>query len=125
MNARISRLRWASSAAMVLALLAGCGGDSPDKLLASAKDYLAKNDSKAAVIQLKNALQTNPNLAEGRFLLGSALLAGRDPVAAEVELRKALELKHPADAVLPRLAQAMLEQGKLKKLTDEFGKVEL
>lgn len=118
-------MRKVCSAAVLLLLLAACGGDSPDKLVASAKDYLAKNDTKAAVIQLKNALQSNPNQAEARFLLGSALLAGRDPVAAEVELRKAFDLKYSPDDVVPRLAQAMVDQGKFKRLTDEFGKTEL
>ena len=94
-------------------------------MLASAKDYIAKNDSKAAVIQLKNALQKNPNSAEARFLLGSVLLESGDVFAAEVELRKALELKHPADLVIPPLAKSMLGQRQYKKLVDEFSKTEL
>jgi Tfp pilus assembly protein PilF len=44
--------------------LSGCGSDSPELMLASAKDYMAKDDTKAAVIQLKNVLQHNPNLGE-------------------------------------------------------------
>ena len=59
------------AAVVVTALMAGCGAEHPDALMASGKDYLAKNDSKAAVIQFKNALQMNPNLAEARFLLGA------------------------------------------------------
>ena len=47
--------------ALIAGLLASCGGDNPDSLIASGKDFLAKNDSKAAIIQFKNALQQNPD----------------------------------------------------------------
>lgn len=108
--------------ALLLALILGaCGGESPESLVSSSKEFLAKKDTKAAVIQLKNALQKNPNLAEARFLLGSALLESGDLAGAELELRKALELKHPADAVAPQLARAMLGLGQAKKMVDEFG----
>ena len=109
--------------AVALALafgLAGCGGDNPEALLASARDYLAKNDPKAAVIQLKNALQKNPEMSEVRLLLGQALLRTGDAVGAETELRKALALKHSAELVVPSLAQAMLAQRQYKKVTDDF-----
>jgi len=109
-------------AALATALvLAGCGGNKPEAMVASAKEYLAKNDPKAAIIQLKNALQEKPEMAEARFLLGQALLLGGDVVGAETELRKSLALKHPQDAVVPLLARAMAGQGQFKKLTDEFG----
>lgn len=107
-------------AVLVGALLAGGCSGSPDEMLASAKDYMAKNDTAAATIQLKNALATNPDLAEARFLLGKALLDGGDPVAAEVELRKALALKFAADHVIPVLARSLLFQGQSKKVLDEF-----
>lgn len=113
------------STAILTIMLGGCGGDSPESLILSSKDYLAKNDNKAAIIQLKNALQSNPNHAEARFLLGSALLESGDIAGAEVELRKALELKHPINATLPLLARAMLAGGKAQKLVDEFGKTKL
>ena len=106
-------------------ILMACGGDSPESMLSSAKDYMAKNDNKAAVIQLKNALQANPNLAEARFLLGKSLLEGGNPTGAEIELRKAVELKHPADQVTPLLAQTLLMLGQAKKVTEEFSKVQL
>jgi putative PEP-CTERM system TPR-repeat lipoprotein len=105
---------------LVSLLLAGCSGDSPERLLTSARDYLEKNDSKAAVIQVKNALQQNPDIPEARFLLGKALLAGGDADGAEVELRKAMALKHPADETTPLLAQAMMMRGQYKKLVAEF-----
>lgn len=124
MNSKKSKPRMAVSALLVLLLLAACG-EKPEAMLASAKDYLAKNDNKAAVIQIKNVLQSNPDSAEARFLLGSALLDGGDPVGAETELRKALDLKHPQDLVVPQLAKALLAQGQARKLTDEFAKVDL
>ena len=105
----------AITTALLSALVAGCGGDSPDKLIASSKEFLAKNDSKAAVIQLKNALQQNPNLGEARFLLGKALLESGDMAGAEVELRKALELKFAAEQTTPLLARALLSTGQAKK----------
>jgi putative PEP-CTERM system TPR-repeat lipoprotein len=108
-------------AALAVALLvAGCGGGSAEDMLASAKDYLTKNDAAAATIQLKNALAKNPELAEARFLLGRALLDSGDPVAAEVELRKAIQLKFAADQITPILARALLAQGQHKKLLDEL-----
>lgn len=113
------------STVLLAAFLGGCGGDSPETLIASGKDFLAKNDSKAAVIQLKNALQKDPNLSEARFLLGKALLESGDAAGAEVELRKALELKFSSDQAVPLLAKALLTTGQVKKVIDEFGKVEL
>ena len=111
--------------ALLSALVAGCGGESPEKLMASGKEFLAKNDSKAAVIQLKNALQQNPNLGEARFLLGQALLESGDVAGAEVELRKALALNYAAEQTTPILARALLNSGQAKKVVDEFSKVEL
>jgi len=124
MTFKKSTARVAASVLLVSLLLVACG-DKPEVMLASAKDYLAKNDNKAAVIQIKNALQANPDMPEARFLLGSALLEGGDPVGAETELRKALSLNYPQDKVIPLLAKSLMMQGQAQKLTDEFAKVSL
>src|SRR3954467_4543723 len=103
---------------LISAVLAACGGgDDPEKLMTSAKEYLAKNDNKAAVIQIKNLLLKKPDSAEGRFMLGSALLNSGDPAAAEIELAKARELKYLDDQVVPPLAKALITQGKYRKIT--------
>ena len=125
MNFNKSSVSGAISGLCLSLLLVACGGDNTASLLASAKEYLAKNDSKAAVIQIKNALQKSPNSAEARLMLGSALLDAGDVAAAEVEFRKALELKQSPDLVIPLLAKAMLAQGQFKKVTDEFSKTQL
>ena len=110
--------------ALTLAL-AGCSGSDPQKMVASARDYLAKNDTPAAIIQLKNALQEKPDLAEARFLLGKALLSRGDVRGSEIELQKAHDLGYAADEVTPLLARSRVVQGQFKKVTDEFGQVQL
>lgn len=124
MNVKKLQPRIALSALLVSMLLAACN-DKPEVMLSSAKDYMAKNDNKAAVIQLKNALQTSPNLGEARYLLGKALLNDGDPTAAEVELRKASELDYSSDQVTPLLAHTQLLLGQTKKITDDLAKAQL
>lgn len=113
-----------ATALLMLILVAGCG-EKPQAMLDSAKIYLSKNDNKGAIIQIKNALQNNPDLPEARYLLGRVLLEDGDAIGAETELRKALDLKYPKDIVVPQLAKSLLAQGQGKKLTDEFSNVEL
>lgn len=100
--------------------LAGCGGPSPEASVASAKAYLDQHDSKAAIIELKNALSEAPNQAEARYLLGKALLQSGDAVGAEVELRKASQLGFDANQVLPTLAETLVALGQGKKVLDEL-----
>src|SRR5688572_10432908 len=108
-------------AVIVTLLLLACSKDSPDELIASARTYEAKGEHKAAIIQLRNALQQKPADGEARLLLGRASLNVGDPASAQRELRKALEYGQPADIVLPLLARAMIEQGEADKLVAEFG----
>jgi cellulose synthase operon protein C len=106
-------------------LLGGCSEEKPTALVASAKDYLAKKDNRAAVIQLKSALQKQPDLGEARYLLGRTLLEDGDAVSGEVELRKALDLKYPKDAVVPALARALVQQGNGQRAIKEYGGTDL
>jgi putative PEP-CTERM system TPR-repeat lipoprotein len=101
-------------------LLSGCSKGDPDAMLASAKSYLTKNDQKAAVIQLKNALQLKPDSGEVRFLLGKTLLESGDAVAASVELRKALDLKYAEAKTVPLLARTLNAQGQQELLLSQF-----
>lgn len=113
-------------AALTLSLvLAACSGNDPAKLMQSAKDYMAKNDHAAAIIQLKNALQADPKLAEARFLLAKSLLATGDVAGAQTELKKAQDGGYAPDQVAPLMARAMLGQGEFKKVTDAYGQTQL
>ncbi|MEN9537890.1 MAG: system TPR-repeat protein PrsT, partial [Pseudomonadota bacterium] len=110
--------------AIVAAMLAACGG-SAEKSLASAREHLAKQDHKAAIIEVKNALQQKPDSAEARVLLATALLETGDAVNAELELRKALDLKTSPELVVPKLASAMAATRQFKKMAEEFGATRL
>lgn len=113
------------AALVVVILTTACSRNDPQHHITSAKDYLQKNDPKAATIQLKNALEINPELGEARFLLGTILLKSGDAAGSEIEFRKALAAKHPEVLVVPQLARSMLILGQTKKLIDEFGSTQL
>ncbi|MDP1902416.1 MAG: PEP-CTERM system TPR-repeat protein PrsT [Rubrivivax sp.] len=121
----IQRMAMAAIAAGALTVLPSCGADSESQQIASAKSYIEKNDQKAAIIQLKSALQNNPQSGEARFLLGQALFNSGDLTAAIVELEKARDLKYSANAVLPLLAKGLVAMGQPKKVTDQYGQIAL
>src|SRR5690349_21487970 len=104
----------------LLSPLASCTKDDAAKYVASAKSYIAKRDYKAAVIEIKNALQREPDNAEARLLLATALMETGDPAGAESEVRKAIVAGAPEDSTYPLLARTLLAQGEFKKLTTEL-----
>ncbi|KAA3655500.1 MAG: PEP-CTERM system TPR-repeat protein PrsT [Proteobacteria bacterium] len=95
---------------LAAALLSGCGSN-PDEMLASARGYLDKNDTNAAVIQLKNALQEKPDLPEARYLLGKIYYDRGELANAVKELQFALRLGYDEAVVTPMLARALVRQG--------------
>jgi putative PEP-CTERM system TPR-repeat lipoprotein len=109
----------AAAAVLLLGGLTACGkSESSATLLAEAKQFQAKGDTKAAIIQLKNAVLKNPEDAQARLLLGTLYVETGDAVSAEKELRKAQSLGASAVAVLPPLVQAMLAQLQFQKVLD-------
>lgn len=105
---------------LLVALLAACGQRSEQDLLAAANKRMQEKDSAGAVIELKNLLQQRPDSAQGRFLLGKALLEAGDLAGAEIELNRALELGTPRDDLAPLLAQTLLYSGQSRKLINEY-----
>jgi putative PEP-CTERM system TPR-repeat lipoprotein len=105
---------------LALSALVGCGAPSDAELIVKAKGHLDRQDFKAAIVEFKTALQTNPQSGEARYLLGRTLLAVGDPSSAVLELNKARDLKFDGNVVLPTLAQALLASGQAKKVTDGF-----
>ena len=123
MRRRLSPCRSAAfiAAGLALAWLLGGCGDRSTQQLDKARALLVDQQRPAAIIQIKNVLQTHPMLGDARLLMGTVLLDGGEPVAAEIELRRALELQVSEPQVVPVLARAMLAMGQTAKLIAEFG----
>ena len=78
-----------------------------------------KKDHKGAIVQLKNAIKLDRKMLSVHVLLGRALLANQEIVAAQVAFDEALKLGvNRAEVVVP-LAQAVLAQGKRQPLLDD------
>ncbi len=98
--------------------------ESDDAFVQSAEGYMVKEEYKSAIIQLKNALQTNPNNIKARLLLGEAYLVYEDGLAAEKEIRRVKNLTEDKARWLLPLVKSYLLQGKLKEAFDEIGEIE-
>lgn len=100
--------------------LVACG-ESKDvqTLIKEAREYQQKGDSKAAVIQLKNALQQESNNKEARYLLGTIYDNTGDFLAAEKELNRALSLGMDAEKVMPILGKTLFRLGEFQQLLDK------
>lgn len=101
--------------------LAACSKfQGSEALVAEAKEYQKKGETKAAIIQLKNALQKNPDDADARYLLGAIYYDAGDLPSAEKELRKALSLGANSAKVLPILGKTLLAQGQFQKVLNDI-----
>jgi len=106
---------------LLLLLLAGCSHRQNDtELMTQARQYAARGEAKAAVIQLKNVLQQTPSHGQARLMLGQLYLDIGDVQSAEKELRRAQELQVNPGEVLSLLGKALLLQGQYQKLLDEL-----
>ncbi len=115
----VKRLKFGTCAvacAVASIFLAACSRDSSQDHLARAKELSAKNDHRAAVIELKNALQGDAQSSEARYLLGRELLEQGDPKSAEIELQKAFDKQYEPDLVLPLLVKSQMLQGQVEKV---------
>jgi putative PEP-CTERM system TPR-repeat lipoprotein len=98
-------------AVIALGVLLGCGKQTSDEYMKEAKQYIADNDPKAAIVALKNAVQIEPNSAQARFALGQLYIEQKQFESAEKELNRALEYGYEASKVLPILALAYQNTG--------------
>ncbi|MGL1834742.1 XrtA/PEP-CTERM system TPR-repeat protein PrsT [Rhodocyclaceae bacterium SMB388] len=105
-------------------VLTACA-DSPEDMLGSAKDFLARNDINAASIQLKNAIQKDGSLVEARFLLGKVYLEQGNIPGALRELRRASDAGYPEVEVVPLLSRAMVLSGDFDGVIAAFSEREL
>jgi tetratricopeptide (TPR) repeat protein len=96
--------RIATGRSIVEAILATEAGD-PQALFVRAKIEMAEGRHGEAIASLRQTLDTRPDWAQAYFLLGSALYASGDRVAAREQLVRALEI----DASLMAARRILLE----------------
>jgi len=104
-------------------ILSGCGSVSDQQQVEKAKEYLAKGDQKSALIELKSALQQNPQNSSARTYLGQLYLKAGNYAAAEKELKNARELGADDNDTLSSLGQALLQLRKLDEVRQKSQRI--
>jgi len=104
-------------------LLTACGESSnwtDQEYLQQAKESRDRGKFAASVIDLKNALQINPENTEARWLLGEIYLDMGDGAGAEKELRSAVKSGLPGETVQVSIGRALIQQGKYAEVLEEL-----
>ncbi len=105
---------------LVTMMLFACSGPTEQQLVQAAREYLAQAKIYEAVIELKNALQENPENAEARYLLAGINLRLGDISSAEKEFRRAANAGWSEEQTQIGLARVMLARNALQALLDEI-----
>lgn len=102
-------------------VIGGCGNpDSAEGFYQDALTQYQKGETRAAIIQLKNAAEKNADFAPARQLLAVLYNETGEFGAAEKEARKALALGADKAQASIELARALLGQNQGKKLLTEI-----
>ncbi len=105
---------------MLAAGLSGClKSETSATLMAEARQHLQNGETRAALIQMRNAAAMSPADAEIRYQLARVYNDYHDPAAAEKEIRKALSLNYERAKALPELVRALVAQDKAQAALDE------
>ena len=99
-------------------LTVGCAEKSVDQLLADAKQDRDRGHYRTAIVHLKNVLEKAPQNAEARYLMGVTLNDMGDFTSAEIELRKAIDLRYELAKV--KIGKSLLMMGQYQKVLDQI-----
>ena len=84
-----------------------------------AKDSQDRGDLTTSIIELKNALQKNPDSLEARQYLGRLYLLKQQGYEAEKEFNRALELGGKREVLLPLIGESLLLTRQPQRVLDE------
>jgi putative PEP-CTERM system TPR-repeat lipoprotein len=96
------------------------GFGSSSGSVAKAREHMNKNEWRAATIELKNVLQSDPNNVEARIMLGDAYLKTYNGPAAEKEFKAARQRGAKNADILLRLAKSYEYQRKYDLILNEL-----
>jgi len=97
-------------------MLQGCGKKDSEQHLQDALKFAANNEIPAAIIELKSAIQQQPEDGRLRYELGLIYLKSGDTASAVKELERAAEYKVDSKLVAVPLTQAYFLQGQHQKV---------
>lgn len=102
--------------------LAGCGligGGDPTEHIEKSEIALADGDVDSAILELKSALQQDPEYGEARWLLGGAYIKAGDGISAVKELEQAQALGFSDPRMEMFVLEALILQGGFQQVLDE------
>ncbi|MBB5020274.1 putative PEP-CTERM system TPR-repeat lipoprotein [Chitinivorax tropicus] len=101
--------------------LQGCGDrlKNHDQLVEEARQASAKGDHSTAAINLKSAVEKEPERAQTRVLLAQTLLDSGQAADAEKQLRRAFQINNDQKLITPLLVKTLLAQKNYKGIIEE------
>lgn len=101
--------------------ITGCN-KTPESIASVDSAQIAYNegDFQTAFIQLKNVIHEHPDDGQARALFGKLFLKLNNPVEAERNIRKAIELGANKNDLLLALGQSLLKQRRFQPIIDEI-----
>ncbi|MFU8816171.1 MAG: XrtA/PEP-CTERM system TPR-repeat protein PrsT [Pseudomonadales bacterium] len=101
---------------LLAVVLAGCDSATAEQHVDNAQARLAQDDVRTAVIELKNALQKEPDLAQARLMLGEAHARLGDHPSALKEFERALDLGLDDPRVQAGLLRSKVRLGRYQEV---------
>ncbi len=115
----LSTIHYSRRLVLVVAIgLAACAPKG-DALYNRAEQALAKGEARAAVIDLKDLVDTEPQNARARALLGQALVESGDIQAGAIEIQKAKDLGAPKDMIIVPECRVLLAKSEFDKVLSQ------
>ena len=101
---------------IALAMSSAACAPKGEALYNRANESLAKGDTRAAVIDLRNLVDSEPQSAKARALLGQALVQSGDLQGGAIEIQKAKDLGAKADVLMVPECQLLSAKGESDKV---------